>query len=182
MHKLTNDELRNRRIDTPGGSKAPVYVILDSIRSLYNVGSIFRTSDGAGITKLVLTGYTPVPPRKEIEKTALGSTSTVPWEYVQDPLEAIRSFRNAGVKVFALERTTGSMLYTAVSPASFPVCLVIGNELSGISARVLDRCDGSLEIPMAGLKHSLNVAVAYGIAVFELVRVWHEGQTSNDLV
>lgn len=182
MHKLTNDELQNRRKTSPERQKAPVYVLLDSIRSLYNVGSIFRTSDGAGIAKLILTGYTPVPPRKEIEKTALGSTRTVSWEHVQDPLEAIHSLKNAGVKVLALERTDRSMSYTSLGPADFPICLVIGNELSGVSSAILDHCDGSLEIPMAGVKHSLNVAVAYGIAVFELVRAWRTAQASNDFV
>lgn len=182
MRKRTNDDLRKQRMVRSDGSKAPVSVILDNIRSLYNVGSIFRTSDGAGIAKVVLTGYTPVPPRKEIEKTALGSTQTVSWEYVEDPVEAVQSFKKTGVKVLALERTDTSAVYTSLSAADFPVCLVIGNEVAGVSADVLAQCDGSLEIPMAGLKHSLNVAVAYGIAVFELVRVWRAHHASKDRV
>lgn len=172
MRKLTHDEIsRSRSVASPP-SPVPLTAILDNIRSLYNVGSMFRTADGAGIQKLVLAGFTPVPPRREIEKTALGATATVPWEYVQDPLEAITALKASGTTVLALEHTDVSRPYTNVSVAEFPLCIVLGNELTGVSNRVLAECDGALEIPMVGVKHSLNVAVAYGIAVYELVRCW----------
>jgi len=154
-------------------SRHPVILLLYNIRSMWNVGSMFRTADAAGIEKIILCGYTATPPRKEIAKTALGAEDTVPWEYYADPVDAITILRECGVKIFALEITTGSVPYTAVKPADFPLCLVVGNEVDGIEARVLDCCDDVLEIPQYGIKHSLNVAVAAGVALFEMVRISH---------
>lgn len=184
MRKLGHDEIAKKRLQNPQGERIPLYALANNIRSLYNVGSIFRTSDAVGITRLILTGYTPSPPRKEIEKTALGATASVPWEYVRDPVEAITGLRASGVKIFCLEQTDQSVPYTSLHLTDFPLCLVIGNELSGVSAEVLRACDGAVEIPMQGIKHSLNVAVAYGVAAFELLRCWRGGnhQTSNDRV
>lgn len=175
MRKLTHDEIAAQRIPkNPAGEGAPTPVIgmLDSIRSLYNVGSIFRTSDGAGVQALYLCGYTPRPPRKEIEKTALGATTTVPWSYFGDPREAIASARAAGAKVCVLEHTDESAPYTTILTSDFPICLVVGNELTGVSPGIIACADLAIEIPMYGVKQSLNAAVAYGIAVFELVRIW----------
>lgn len=151
--------------------RAPVYGLLDNIRSLYNVGSIFRTSDGALIRKLFLCGYTPRPPRKEIDKTALGATSTVPWEYYRDPLEAISAAKVEGATVCVLEQTTNSQPYYDVTPSDFPLCLVVGNEITGVSPSVIRQADKAIEIPMYGTKQSLNAAVAYGIALFDLLRI-----------
>lgn len=153
-------------------TRTPIIGMLDNIRSLYNVGSIFRTSDGAGIQALYLCGYTPHPPRKEIEKTALGATETVPWSYFPTAREAIAAARAAGAKLCVLERTDASVPYTDVKKTDFPLCLVVGNELTGVSADVISTADLAVEIPMYGAKQSLNAAVAYGIAVFELVRIW----------
>jgi tRNA G18 (ribose-2'-O)-methylase SpoU len=175
MRKLTHDEIAKKRQQLENisdASRIPITVLIDNVRSLYNVGSIFRTSDGAMIQKLILTGYTPYPPRKEIEKTALGSTQSVAWEYIKDPIEAIQKLKKQKVKICCLELTDKSIPYTSVQPADFPICLVIGNEIVGISKNIITESDSAIEIPMFGFKQSLNVAVAYGIAVFELARIW----------
>jgi tRNA G18 (ribose-2'-O)-methylase SpoU len=145
--------------------------LCDNIRSIYNVGSIFRTSDAALIKKLYLTGYTPYPPRQEIEKVALGATEAVPWEYSKDPVEVINALKKKGVVIVPLEITSGSRNYTDIGKKDFPLCLILGNELTGVSNDIISRSDFSIEIPQYGFKHSMNVSVAYGIAVFELVRV-----------
>uniref|UniRef100_UPI004049F756 RNA methyltransferase n=1 Tax=Ignavibacterium sp. TaxID=2651167 RepID=UPI004049F756 len=149
-----------------------MYVILNSIRSSYNVGSIFRTSDGAMIEKLYLCGYTPHPPKKEILKTALGATESVNWEYVKDPLAVINDLKSKGIKICALELTENSKPYYDLTKNDFPIALVVGNEISGISQDILDQCDLSIEIPQYGIKQSLNVAVAYGIAIFEMRKIF----------
>ncbi|MBU1097369.1 MAG: RNA methyltransferase [Bacteroidetes bacterium] len=171
MRKLKHDEIsRNRSsLETLHQvNKLPVYVLLDSIRSAYNVGSIFRTSDGAMIKKLYLCGYTPHPPKKEVLKTALGSTESVPWEYTEDPIEVVMKLKNEGVKICALELTDSSIPHHTVESNQFPLCLIIGNEITGVSQSLIDLCDFSIEIPQYGIKQSLNVAVAYGISIFEL--------------
>ena len=175
MRKLTQEEISRKRLsleDVKSAARLPLIVIAENVRSLYNVGSIFRTSDGALVQELVLTGYTPTPPRKEIEKTALGATNSVPWRYVPDPIEELQRLRSLGYRLASLEHTTHSVPYFEVTKDHFPMCLVIGNEVTGVSKRVLSACDMSLEIPMYGHKHSLNVAVAYGVAVFELSKRW----------
>src|SRR5512140_1034264 len=134
MKKLTHDEISQNRstLDTLHlVKKLPVYVVLDSIRSNYNVGSIFRSSDGAMIEKLYLTGYTPHPPRKEIDKTALGATHTVPWEYHRDPMAAVAAVKQMGARLCVLELTTSSRPYYELTPADFPLCVVVGNEITG---------------------------------------------------
>lgn len=175
MKKLTHDEISENRstIDNIHRvEKLPVYVVLNSIRSTYNVGSIFRTSDGAMIKKLYLCGYTPHPPKKEILKTALGSTESVSWEYVKDPMDIVRKLKSEGVKICALELTSESRPYYEVKPSDFPLCVIVGNEITGVSQDLIDLCDFSIEIPQYGIKQSLNVAVAYGISVFELRKVF----------
>jgi tRNA G18 (ribose-2'-O)-methylase SpoU len=174
MRKLTHEEVGKKRISVDEAKKAkrnPVYVICDNIRSIYNVGSVFRTSDAALIEKLYLTGYTPYPPRPEIEKVALGATNAVPWEYVKDPLDVIADLKGKGIKIAPLEITENSTNYTDVKPVDFPLCLVLGNELTGVSNDIIKQADFSIEIPQYGYKHSINVSVAYGIAVFELIKI-----------
>ena len=132
MKKLTHEEVGKKRLplsEVKSVKRNPIYVLCDNIRSIYNVGSIFRTSDAALIEKLYLTGYTPYPPRQEIEKVALGSTESVPWEYVKDPVEVINSLRKKNVKIVPLEITTDSRNYTKVNTNDFPLCLILGNEL-----------------------------------------------------
>jgi tRNA G18 (ribose-2'-O)-methylase SpoU len=182
MKKLTHDEISKNRstLDSLHTVKRlPVYTVLNSIRSNYNVGSIFRTSDGAMIEKLYLCGYTPHPPdpglptgKKEILKTALGSTESVKWEYAKDPKEVILKLKNEGIKICALEMTDKSIPYYEVKKEDFPLCIVVGNEITGVSQDLIDLCDFSIEIPQYGIKQSLNVAVAYGIAIFELRKVF----------
>ncbi len=182
MKKLTHDDISKNRstLETLHKvKKLPVYVVLNSIRSNYNVGSIFRTSDGAMIEKLYLCGYTPYPPKegsalgkKEILKTALGSTESVNWEYVKEPKEIILRLKQKGIKICALELTNTSKPYYEIDNKDFPICLLIGNEITGVSQELLDLCDYSVEIQQYGIKQSLNVAVAYGIAVFELRKIF----------
>jgi tRNA G18 (ribose-2'-O)-methylase SpoU len=178
LKKLTHDEIAKSRSTLDSihkVKKLPVYVVLNSIRSSYNVGSIFRTSDGAMIEKLFLCGYTPYPPhpeltagKKEVLKTSLGSTDSVNWEYVKDPKEVIKSVKEKGAKVCALELTDKSFPYYKLKKDIFPLCLLVGNEIGGVSQDLLDMCDFSIEIPQFGIKQSLNVAVAYGVTIFKL--------------
>lgn len=175
MRKLAHSEIARKRTtldEIQPADRLPVVVVVDNVRSLYNVGSIFRTSDGVLLEKLILTGFTPRPPRKEIEKTALGATQSVPWEHVKDPAEAVRQLKLSGYHAYCLELTDDVVPYYDVSPAHYPLCLVIGNEITGVSKDVLAECDKAIEIPQFGIKQSLNVAVAYGVAIFELSRIW----------
>lgn len=174
MRKLTHDEIARSRLSPEQlqrEERFPVYVLLDNIRSLYNVGSIFRTADGARVSRLFLSGYTPRPPRKEIEKVALGATESVPWEYVQNPHPLIHDLKSRGIRLCVLEHTDASKPYTSLSRKDFPLCLVIGNEITGVSKDIIAEADDAVEIPMYGMKQSLNVAVAFGIAAFEIVRI-----------
>jgi len=163
---------RLRTEDYGEAPKHPIILLLHNIRSMWNVGSMFRTADAAGIEKIILCGYTATPPRKEIEKTALGAQNVVPWEYYSDPLDTVRQLKDRGVKLCALEITANSIPYTEMQFADFPICLIVGNEVDGIDAELLNCCDAALEIPQYGTKHSLNVAVAAGVAIFELVRLY----------
>ena len=175
MKKLTHDEISVNRPILEGLQyvrKLPVSVILNNIRSTYNVGSIFRTSDGAMVEKIYLCGYTPAPPKKEVLKTALGSTESVQWEYVNDPLEVVKKLKAEGYTIAALELADGSILHYETPLDSFPLALIIGNEITGVAQELLDECDLALEIPQYGIKQSLNVAVAYGISIFELRKLW----------
>jgi tRNA G18 (ribose-2'-O)-methylase SpoU len=147
----------------------PIRVILDNVRSLYNVGSIFRTSDAAGVEKIYLCGITGIPPRAEIHKAALGAERVVPWEYSKNSVELISRLKNEGFHIVALEHTDGRQFYH-VAHYTFPLCLVVGHEITGISDEVIALADQAIEIPMAGIKQSLNVAVAYGIAIYEIAK------------
>ena len=146
----------------------PIIAIVENIRSMHNVGSIFRSSDGARIEELLLTGFTPLPPRPEITKTALGSTESVPWKYVKNSKEKINELKQKGYTIYTIEQTTKSRIYTEVK-YKFPACLIMGNEVDGISDEIIELADYSVEIPMLGVKHSLNVSVAYGIMVYDML-------------
>lgn len=176
MKKLTHAEISDNRatLDTlEVVNKLPVVVVLNSIRSSYNVGSIFRTSDGAMIEKLILCGYTPHPPKKEVLKTALGSQDSVDWEFVENPMNAIIEYKKKGYTICALEQTNNNISYSELTKSNLPLCLIIGNEISGVNQELIDLCDLSIEIPQFGIKQSLNVAVAYGIAIFELRKIYN---------
>jgi 23S rRNA (guanosine2251-2'-O)-methyltransferase len=147
----------------------PVVLVLDNVRSLYNVGAFFRTADNAGVQALVLAGITPRPPHRGLSKTALGAEHTVRWEHSADALEAIRSWRAAGYQIAAMETARHAVDLFGWQPA-FPVCVVFGHEVEGISPGVLDACDLCVRVPTLGAKHSLNVATAGGVVCYELLR------------
>ena len=175
MKKLSHAEISENRATLETISevkKLPVTVILNSIRSSYNVGSIFRTSDGVMIEKLYLCGYTPYPPKKEVLKTALGSHESVDWRFESDPLLVIKKLKNEGYTICALEQTNNNINYNQLKKSDLPLCLIVGNEISGVNQELIDLCDKSIEIPQYGIKQSLNVAVAYGIAIFELRKIF----------
>lgn len=151
--------------------KRPLVLVLDNIRSGLNIGSIFRTADAFALEKLVLCGYTAQPPHREILKTALGSTETVAWEWQESTVEAVESLKKAGYRVLAVEQTSQPIWLQEFAPQpGEKYALVLGNEVEGVGAEALLCCDGALEIPQFGTKHSLNVAVAAGIVVWEMVR------------
>ncbi len=163
-----------RRRPSPGedaAGRAPIFGLLDNIRSVWNVGSIFRTADATGLAGLYLCGLTATPPRADMEKTALGATLTVPWDYWDRAADAVRQLRGHGVAVIALEQAAGAGAYDA-RDYPFPVCFVVGHEVRGVSAEVLALADACVEIPMAGAKKSLNVAVSFGVMAYELRRRW----------
>ena len=169
MQKLAHARIVARQVARAREPRVPVSVVLDNIRSLDNVGSIFRTADGAGIEKLWLCGITGFPPQGKIARTALGAEESVAWEYAKDVAGVVRDHKARGFKVVLLEQIQQSLVYDEYMPDG-PVCLVVGNEVDGISDEVVKLADVALEIPMAGVKNSLNVAVAFGVAVFHLSR------------
>lgn len=144
-----------------------IYALLNNVRSLHNVGSIFRTADGAGVKKLYLCGQTGYPPRPDISKTAIGAEEVLPWEYTINPLDCIKKLKKRGVQIVALEQTADSIDYREFKP-TYPMCLVVGHEIDGVSEDILELCDAAIEIPMHGQKLSLNVSVAFGVAVYNL--------------
>ena len=165
MNRLTVDEFRT-------SDKMPLTVVLDDVRSLYNVGSVLRSCDAFRVEKVVLCGIT-APPHPEIHKTALGAEDSVSWRHADSALEAVRELRRQGVTVMAVEQCEGStMLNTFVPETGRRYAVVLGNEVKGVRQDVVDECDGCLEIPQFGTKHSLNVSVTAGIVV------WHFCQAS----
>ncbi len=154
--------------DLKSQPRKPIVALIENIRSMHNVGSIFRSSDGACIQELLLCGFTPFPPRPEIAKTALGSTDSVPWQYVKNSIKKINELKQKGYTIYVAEQTTDSKVYTMVD-YKFPSCLIMGNEVDGVSDELIALADYSLEIPMLGIKHSLNVSVAYGIIVYDML-------------
>jgi 23S rRNA (guanosine2251-2'-O)-methyltransferase len=151
----------------------PVSILLDNVRSMYNVGAFFRTADSAGVAKLYLCGITSHPPKKAISKTALGAEERAPWEHAWDPLPLIDSLRERAYEIAAVETSVHAVDLFDWKPR-FPVCLIFGHEVDGIRPEVAALCDTHVRIPMLGIKHSLNVATAGGVVVFELLRKYRE--------
>ena len=149
--------------------KTEIHVICDNIRSLYNVGSIFRTSDALGISKIWLGGITGTPEQKGVKKVALGAEESVSWEHIKQPWRVIERLKRQGFQIVALELTKDSRDVKMFEP-KFPLALIVGNEVSGVSPALLKRCDAVVHIPMKGIKESLNVSVAFGIATHSLLR------------
>jgi 23S rRNA (guanosine2251-2'-O)-methyltransferase len=150
-------------------TQLPVTILLENIRSLYNVGSFFRTADAAAVEKLVLAGITGKPPHKGIVKTALGSEDTVPWEYRKDALSIAQELQSRGYQLATIETATHAVDLFDWTP-QFPVCVVFGNEVDGVSTELSAVCDAHVRLPMLGMKHSLNVATAGGVVMYELLR------------
>jgi len=150
--------------------KNPIVVVLDNIRSMHNVGSVFRTSDAFLIEAICLCGYTPQPPHREIQKTALGATETVNWIYFNHTNDAILQLKAHGYSIFAVEQVEGSISLERFSASDKKIAVVFGNEVEGVDADVLANCDGCLEIPQLGMKHSLNISVAAGIVLWDLTK------------
>lgn len=146
-----------------------VCTLVENVRSLYNVGTIFRTADGAGISRVHLAGITGKPPHREIRKVALGAEEHVPWQHHTDALGLVRELKGRGVQIVVLETTAASVPYDQAS-YQFPLCLVVGNEYEGVSEKVLREADLIVSIPMSGIKVSLNVGVAFGVAAYEIVK------------
>lgn len=149
-------------------NKRQVVVILDNIRSRENVGSIFRTADAAGVSKIYLCGITPQPPHEKISKTALGADLTVPWKYHKQTWRLIEKLKKDGYQIIALERTKDAENIFKIKRNSKLIALIVGNEVDGLSREVINRCDMVASIPMYGKKESLNVSVAFGIAVYSI--------------
>lgn len=169
--KLSHDEIQAGKpsVDEVKELKrTPFFVVLDNIRSLYNVGAIFRTSDAVLAEELILCGITGYPPRKEIDKVALGAVEVVPWKYSQNTVDSVLKLKENGVKICALELTEQSVDFKKIE-FPFPIAIVLGNEVEGISEEVMPLVDMAVSIPMLGRANSLNVATAYGIVAYELL-------------
>jgi tRNA G18 (ribose-2'-O)-methylase SpoU len=153
----------------------PVVLLLDNVRSMYNVGAFFRTADAAGIEALALCGITAYPPKPQLRKTALGSDETVRWTHHADPLEAAREHRERGFEIVALETSVRAVDLFDWRPR-FPVCVMFGHETDGLNPALLEMADTHVRIPMLGRKHSLNVATAAGVVVYELLRKYRRAR------
>ena len=166
------EELNRKSVDQfKEAGKIPVVVVLDNIRSMHNVGSVFRTADAFLLKAIYLCGYTPQPPHRDIHKTALGATETVEWSYYSSGAIALEQLRQDGYKIFAVEQVENSISLDEFDSLSHEkLAVVFGNEVSGVGTELLKLCDGSIEIPQFGMKHSLNISVAAGIVFWEIVK------------
>jgi len=169
MRKLKNSELnRLTTEDFKRAKKTPLIVILDNIRSLNNIGSVFRTADAFRIEKIYLCGITAQPPHKDIHKTALGATDSVDWEYVEDTLEVVEKLKSRNIKVLSIEQVENSKKLQECRPIKGQkYALIFGNEVKGVQQKVVDASDGSIEIPQFGTKHSLNISVSAGVVLWD---------------
>ncbi|MBR4136321.1 MAG: RNA methyltransferase [Bacteroidales bacterium] len=172
MKKLSMEELNRVTPEQfKSQDKFPIVMVLDSIRSMNNVGSVFRTCDAMNVEKLYLCGITACPPQKEIAKTALGATESVDWEYVEDVAALARRLHEEGYTIAIVEQTDESVMLPRIDFTQYPkLCLIVGNEVFGISDALLPLCDLAVEIPQFGTKHSLNVTIAAGMVLWEAVK------------
>lgn len=169
MRKLSMDELDRMTVaQFKEAKKNPIVVVLDNIRSMHNVGSVFRTADAFRIEAICLCGYTPQPPHRDIQKTALGATETVNWLYYATTKEAIEDLKKFDYTVLAIEQVAGSESLDQFNNTDRKLAIVLGNEVEGVDADALAICDGCIEIPQLGMKHSLNISVAAGIVLWKL--------------
>jgi 23S rRNA (guanosine2251-2'-O)-methyltransferase len=172
MRKLSMEELGRKSVEEfKRSEKIPVIIVLENIRSAYNVGSVFRTSDAFLIEAIYIIGYSAKPPHKEIKKTALGAEETVDWKYFKTSAEAIEELRINGFNVYAAEQAEGSFKLNAIAfEPGEKIAVIFGNEVTGVEQSTIALCDGCIEIPQLGMKHSLNIATAAGVVLWELVR------------
>ncbi len=170
MRKLRNSELNRISVDEyKSTKKTPIVVILDNIRSCNNIGSVFRTSDALLVEKIYLCGITAIPPNKDIHKTALDAEKSVDWEYLENTEDAVSKLKNEGYKVYAIEQVENSILLPDFKPdENEKVAIVFGNEVKGVKQTVVNICDGSIEIPQFGTKHSFNISVSAGIVLWDI--------------
>ena len=176
MAKLKLDELNRVSVaDFKNQQKLPIVLVLDEVRSLHNVGSIFRTADGFAVEAMVLCGITAQPPHREIEKTALGATQSVDWSYFPSTVAAVLELKATGYTVLALEQASESILLTDFTPtANTKYAIILGNEVNGVNDEVMKLVDGCIEIPQFGTKHSFNVVVSAGIVLWDFFAKWHK--------
>lgn len=173
MRKLSMDELGRKSVDEfRRSAKIPIVVVLENIRSAYNVGSVFRTADAFLVEAIYIIGYSAKPPHKEIKKTALGAEETVSWQHFSTTAEAISLLKEQGYTIYAVEQAEGSRELQTLRPgADEKIAVVFGNEVTGVEQSTIHLCDACLEIPQLGMKHSLNIATAAGVVLWELVRM-----------
>ncbi len=169
MRKLKNEELGRKSIAAfKAAPKLPLTIILDNIRSLNNVGAVFRTADAFRVKEIILCGITATPPHRDIQKTALGATESVAWRYEKDTLEAVKALQEEGVHVWAVEQAEGAQELHRFTPENNTAyALVLGHEVKGVAQSVVDTANGVLEIPQEGTKHSLNISVAAGVVLWD---------------
>jgi tRNA G18 (ribose-2'-O)-methylase SpoU len=179
--KLSMDELNRKSIEEfKASQKMPVIAVMENVRSAYNVGSLFRTADAFLLEGIYLTGYTAFPPHKEIRKTALGAEETVHWKHFKNASEAIADLRELGYKVYAVEQAENSLKLGALKMEGEKMAVIFGNEVTGVEQSTIESCDGCIEIPQLGMKHSLNVSVAAGVVLWELIRAKMKALHSNE--
>ena len=170
MRKLSMEELGRKSVEEFKDSpKTPVIAVLENVRSAYNVGSVFRTADAFLIEAVYITGYTAKPPHKEIKKTALGAEETVAWKHFQSGNEVVQALKLDGYKIFAVEQVENSISLEKFD-LDGKIAVIFGNEVTGVEQSTIALCDGTIEIPQLGMKHSLNIATAAGVVLWELVR------------
>lgn len=172
MQKLSMDELNRKTVEEfKRSEKTPVIAVIENVRSAYNVGSLFRTADAFLLEAIYITGYTAKPPHKEIKKTALGAEDSVDWQYFPNASEAILHLKNSGYKVYAVEQVVNSHALQRMDfKKEEKIAVIFGNEVTGVEQETILQCDACIEIPQLGMKHSLNIATAAGVVLWEIIR------------
>ena len=163
LHRISVEEFKNSK-------KTPIVVVLDNVRSMSNIGSIFRTCDAFRVEKLCLCGITATPPNREINKTALGATESVDWQYYKTTLECVEELKGKGYKIFSIEQTQNSTMLQNSPKENSPFAIILGNEVEGVEQNIVNISDETIEIPQFGTKHSFNVAVTCGIVLWDFVK------------
>jgi tRNA G18 (ribose-2'-O)-methylase SpoU len=176
MRKLKLSELNRITVEEfKTSEKTPIIIVLDNVRSLHNIGSIFRTADAFRLESIYLCGITGTPPNKEIHKTALGSTESMDWKYFENTSDAVNSLKENNYSVYAVEQAEGSISLNEFEfPKSGKIALIFGNEVNGVEENIMQHVTGCIEIPQFGIKHSLNISVSVGIVIWELFQKAHK--------